>query len=69
MDKHTYEDFKTAVMDGLKGENDGLTWSEIRMKMEMDQKRPFNKWVRALEKEIGLIRERRKSHVYWRLPQ
>ncbi len=69
MDKHTYKDFKTAVTIGLKDESGGLTWSEIRMKMEMEQKRPFNKWVRSLEKDIGLIRERRKGHVYWRLPQ
>ena len=68
MERHTYEDFKTAVMEGLKDEDNRLTWSDSRRKTGLDQKRPFNKWVRALERDIGLIRERRRGHVLWRLP-
>jgi len=68
MAENTYEAFKESVEKGLKGEKDGLTWLQLMEKMKMNQKRPFNQWVRQLEKDIGLIREKKGGKTYWRLP-
>ena len=68
-EKQDYEAFKRQVHDGLKGERKGLTWSQLREKQGMKQARPFHDWVRALEKDIGLIRQRKGTQIYWRLPQ
>jgi len=68
-EKQDYEAFKQQVHDGLKGEREGLTWSQLREKQGMKQARPFHDWVRALEKDIGLIRQRKGTQIYWRLPQ
>jgi hypothetical protein len=66
--EHTYEQFKDSIIKGLKNEKEGLTWSSLREKERLDQKRPFNKWVRQLEKDIGLIRTKRDGLTYWKLP-
>jgi bifunctional DNA-binding transcriptional regulator/antitoxin component of YhaV-PrlF toxin-antitoxin module len=67
-DKQDYETFKKAVYEGLRGEREGLTWGQLRVKQGMKQARPFHDWVRALEKDIGLIRQRKGTQIYWRLP-
>ena len=66
--KQDYEEFKQKVSEGLKGETEGLTWGELRKKQGLRQARPFHDWVRALEKDIGLIRQRKGTQIYWRLP-
>ena len=63
-----YEEFREAVYQGLKGESEGLTWSQLREKQGMKQARPFHDWVRELEKDIGLIRQRKGTQIIWRLP-
>jgi bifunctional DNA-binding transcriptional regulator/antitoxin component of YhaV-PrlF toxin-antitoxin module len=67
-EKQVYEEFKKAVHEGLKGEREGLTWGQLRTKQGLKQARPFHDWVRALEKDIGLIRQRKGTQIYWRLP-
>jgi len=64
----TYEEFKSLVYQGLKDEREGLTWGQLREKQGLRQARPFHDWVRALEKDIGLIRQRKGTQIYWRLP-
>jgi len=66
--KQDYEEFKKAVYEGLKGANEGLTWGQLRKKQDLRQARPFHDWVRLLEKDIGLIRQRKGTQIYWRLP-
>ena len=67
--KQDYEEFKQRVLEGLKGEDDGLTWGELRKKQGLKQARPFHDWVRALEKDIGLIRQRKGTQIYWSIPK
>lgn len=66
----SYDTFKKAVQDVLRGSGASLTWTEIKAKAELPQKAPNNKWVRALEKDIGLVRERQRGRgVLWRLKE
>lgn len=65
--KMSYEEFKDIIKKELKSEPKGLTWMEIRKRGGLKQKIPNNKWVRMLDKDIGLIRKRIKGKTIWRL--
>lgn len=65
-----YEEFKKIIQKSLRSSKRGLTWTEIKAKAGLRQKVPNNKWVRMLETNIGLIREKDKERgVIWRLEQ
>jgi hypothetical protein len=66
----TYEVFSRKIEETLK-QNDGpLTWTEIRTIAGLPQKFPNNEWVRRLERDISLRREK-DSHgiIMWQLEQ
>jgi len=62
-----YEEFKKKIEEVLKGVPEGLTWTEIKQRLGLPQKVPNNKWVRMMEKDIGLIRAKEARGVVWRL--
>jgi hypothetical protein len=53
----TYEDFRDKIRQTLK-ESGALTWTEIRTIAKLPEKFPNNKWVRRLEEDIKLKRDR-----------
>lgn len=57
-EKDKYEEFKRKVEQVLKEAGEPLTWAEIKEKAGFIQKVPNNNWVRQLEQDIGLVRER-----------
>lgn len=62
----TYEDFRSQIEAVLK---DGpTTWTDIRTKAKLPQLYPNNQWVRRLEKDISLERNK-DAHgiIHWRL--
>jgi hypothetical protein len=63
----TYEDFRDKVRETL-GESGSLTWTEIRTIAKLPQAFPNNKWVRRLETDIKLKRNK-DSHgiIKWGL--
>lgn len=63
----TYEYFRDQVCAALEAAETGLTWTEIRTQRKLPQKLPNNQWVRRLEGEIGLTRDREHGVVLWRL--
>jgi len=64
----TYEEFKAIIKEELEKAPEGLTWTQIRKRrLELYQRWPANQWVRQMEKDIGLIRERVKGTPIWRL--
>jgi len=67
MKKHAYVEFREKVEKTLQGEKDGLTWSQLKEKGEIEQAHLCYTWARQLETEIGLTRERRGRNVYWKL--
>jgi hypothetical protein len=62
-----YMEFRERVEKALQGEEDGLTWDQLKKKGEIEQTRLCYTWARELENEIGLTRERRGRNVYWKL--
>jgi len=62
-----YEDFKKSIKNILQRYPAGLTWAEIKDKLNYYQIAPNNKWVRNLEKDIGLIRIRKEGKMNWKL--
>lgn len=66
--KVSYEEFSEKVRKTLQYSDNGLTWTEIRTQLKLDQVVPNNKWVRAMEKDIGLMRVKRADGVVvWRV--
>ena len=57
--QHTnYSDFKETVRRILGQAGKSLTWTEIRTIGELPQLFPNNRWVKQLENDIGLRRNR-----------
>jgi hypothetical protein len=61
-----YEEFKSKVKEALEEAGRPLTWAEVRERA-FTQKFPNNVWVRKMEEDIYLIRERVRGKMYWRL--
>ena len=61
-----YEQFRDRIGGYLLGLGYPITWSEIRENLALPQKFPNNKWVRRMEADIGLKRERdRAGKMMW----
>jgi hypothetical protein len=64
----SYEDFRDTIKKTLKTAGKSLTWTEVRTAAKLPQAFPNNKWVRRLEEDIGLKREKDKHGViHWEL--
>lgn len=63
----SYEEFRDKIEKVLKSNSEGLTWTEIKTKLKLPQKVPNNKWVRMMEKDIGLTRIKEQKGTVWRL--
>jgi len=66
-EKTSYEEFKKKVEEVLRAESGGLTWAEIKKRTNLRQKVPNNMWVKMMENDIGLVREKRERRTIWRL--
>ncbi len=60
-----YDEFKDSIKNILERHPAGLTWTQIRDKLNLHQKNPNNKWVRLLEKDIGLKRIKIGGNLFW----
>ena len=60
-----YEIFRDKVEKVLKQASKPLTWREIKVRADFEQTVPNPRWVKWMEEDIGLVRE--KSKTYWRL--
>lgn len=68
VEKMTYEEFCDRIKGTLQYNDKGMTWTEVRTKLRLNQVVPNNKWVRRMEKDIGLIRVKGKNGiVLWRI--
>jgi hypothetical protein len=66
--KMSYEEFRNKVKETLQYQDNGMTWSQIRGKLKLDQVVPNNKWVWQLQKDIGLERLKQKDNqIIWRI--
>ena len=65
--KMTYEEFRNKIKSALQYSDHGMTWTEIRNQLKLEQVVPNNKWVRQMEKDIGLERVKDIRGVVWRV--
>ncbi len=64
-----YEKFKLQIEAVLKAQSIGLTWTELKDRLGLHQKAPNNKWVRMMERDIGLVRVKEKGKMLWKLKE
>jgi len=66
--KMIYEEFRDKIKGLLQYNDKGMTWTQIRTRLKLDQVVPNNKWVRRMEKDIGLMRVKGTDGVIlWRV--
>lgn len=64
-----YTDFKDAISRELRRCPAGLTWSELRGRLALPYERPCREWVKRMEAETGMKRERGSTSAFvWKLP-
>jgi len=64
--KMTYEEFRDKIKNLLQY-SDGMTWTEIRTRLNLDQVVPNNKWVHEMERDVGLLRLKDPRGLIWRV--
>jgi hypothetical protein len=67
MKRYAFIEFREKVQKALQNKKDGLTWNQLKTKGKIKQTHLCYTWMRELEKDIGLTRERRGRNVYWKL--
>ena len=65
--KMSYEEFRDRIERVLKEYPEGTTWTQVREEAKLEQKWPNNKWVRRMDEDMGLVREKVKGKTIWRL--
>jgi hypothetical protein len=53
----TYEEFRDKIQKTLK-QSGPLSWTEVRTAAKLPEKFPNNKWVRRMELDIALKRDK-----------
>ena len=63
-----YIDFRDVIKNELSKNSEGLTWVELRDRLDLPYERPCPTWVQRLEKEIGLTRCKGQSRaLVWKI--
>jgi len=59
-----YVDFRDTIREELLWNPEGLTWKELKERLELPYKTPCPTWISRLEQEIGLSRARGSGRAY-----
>jgi hypothetical protein len=63
-----YVDFRDSICRELRKHRGGLTWPELRDRLSLPYKSPCPEWVRRMENEDRLNRERGPGRAYvWKI--
>ena len=63
-----YIDFRDSIRDELRRHTAGLTWAQLRQRLDLPYDRPCPAWTKQLEGEIGLARVKNGSRaLVWTL--
>jgi hypothetical protein len=65
-----YVDFRDVILEELRQNPAGLTWAELKERLDLSYDRPCPTWVKRMEQEVGLSRLHGSGRAYvWRLPK
>jgi hypothetical protein len=65
-----YIDFRDRILEELRRCPDGLTWAELKQRLDLPYAHPCPAWVARLEQEVGLTRSRDSAPAYvWSVPR
>lgn len=53
-----YQEFRDAIQEELLANPAGLTWAELKGRLNLPYKQPCPEWVKWMEEEMGLSRAR-----------
>ena len=59
-----YVDFRDSIREELAGQDFGLTWAELKERLDLPYDRPCPTWIRRMEQEAGLSRARGSGRAY-----
>jgi hypothetical protein len=63
-----FAEFRDAIREELHENIDGLTWAELKERLDLPYERPCQTWLKRLEKEIGLLRVPGRGRGYvWKV--
>ena len=63
-----YIEFKNRIRSFLMENSSGATWKELKEALDLPYKTPCPTWIKKLEADIGLLRERGQSKALnWRI--
>jgi len=63
-----YVDFKNQILQELRRNPDGLTWTELKDRLALPYDRPCQSWVERMESEDGLRRVKGVGRAFvWRV--
>ena len=63
-----YVEFRDAIKGELRSVPAGLTWADLKKRLKLPYDSPCPEWVKQMEQEIGLSRERVSGRAFtWRV--
>ena len=63
-----YTEFRDSIIGELRRNPEGLTWRELKNRLDLTYRSPCPEWVRRMEKENGLTRKPGSGRAYvWRV--
>lgn len=63
-----YVDFRDVIRDELRKNPNGLTWRDLKQRLDLPYERACPTWVIRLEEEIGLTRVKGPGRAFvWRI--
>ena len=63
-----YVDFRDVIEKELRRSPAGLTWTELKQRLDLPYERPCPAWVRQMGREVGLSRSKGSGRAYlWKV--
>ena len=63
-----YIEFRDSIEAELRKHSKGLTWKQLKARLELPYERPCPTWTKQMENEIGLSRARGSGRAYvWKI--
>ncbi len=63
-----YIDFRKSILNELRRNRSGLTWNELKRRLDLPYETPCQEWIGRMEKEDGLHRVKGTGRAYlWKV--